>query len=155
MMNREKAACPQGHLYTTENTYVYRSMRYCRTCGRKQRQTIRNKEAKRSANQRYYAKNDQHIRQRVLVYQVENPDRIRDKAALRRARKTGVFVERVYRSVVFKRDSGLCGICREAVDSQDWHLDHKVPLALRGEHSYANTQVAHPTCNLKKAALHG
>jgi 5-methylcytosine-specific restriction endonuclease McrA len=27
-----------------------------------------------------------------------------------------------------------------------------VPLALGGEHSYANTQVAHPLCNLRKGS---
>jgi 5-methylcytosine-specific restriction endonuclease McrA len=32
------------------------------------------------------------------------------------------------------------------------HLDHIVPLARGGEHSYANTQPAHPTCNRRKGA---
>jgi HNH endonuclease len=27
-----KTACPSGHEYTPENTWVYRGMRYCRTC---------------------------------------------------------------------------------------------------------------------------
>ena len=29
-----KTHCPQGHPYDTENTNLYRGMRYCRSCGR-------------------------------------------------------------------------------------------------------------------------
>jgi 5-methylcytosine-specific restriction endonuclease McrA len=72
--------------------------------------------------------------------------------ATRRARKRGQFVEKVYRSKVFRRDAGICGICHEAVDPLNWHLDHIQPLARGGEHSYANTQVAHPACNQRKSA---
>jgi hypothetical protein len=71
--------------------------------------------------------------------------------AVRRARKRNQFVENVYRSKVFKRDAGICGICHEAVDPLDWHLDHVRPLARGGEHSYANTQVSHPVCNQRKS----
>lgn len=73
-----------------------------------------------------------------------------DRAAVRRARKRGAFVERVYRRVVWRRDGGVCGICGLAADPAGWHLDHVVPLALGGEHSYANVQVSHPSCNLAK-----
>jgi len=72
------------------------------------------------------------------------------RTAIRRARKLGQFVERVYKSIVFDRDGGLCGICQEAVDPQDWHLDHIKPLSRGGEHSYKNTQVSHPVCNMRK-----
>jgi 5-methylcytosine-specific restriction endonuclease McrA len=34
----------------------------------------------------------------------------------------------------------------------DWHLDHVVPLAAGGDHSYANTQVSYSACNLAKGA---
>ena len=29
-------------------------------------------------------------------------------------------------------------------------LDHVIPIARGGEHSYANTQIAHLTCNIRK-----
>lgn len=76
----------------------------------------------------------------------------KDAAAARRARKRSVFVERVFRSVVWQRDEGVCGICGLAADPVDWHLDHVIALARGGEHSYANTQVSHPFCNLSKGA---
>jgi 5-methylcytosine-specific restriction endonuclease McrA len=53
---------------------------------------------------------------------------------------------------VWERDEGVCGICGTAADLSDWHLDHVVPLSKGGEHSYANTQVSHPVCNLRKHA---
>jgi 5-methylcytosine-specific restriction endonuclease McrA len=33
-----------------------------------------------------------------------------------------------------------------------FHVDHVVPLARGGEHSYANTQPACPPCNMSKGA---
>lgn len=59
-------------------------------------------------------------------------------------------MERVYRSVVWERDGGVCHICHEPADPTNWHLEHVVPLARGGEHSYANTAVSHPACNLRK-----
>jgi len=70
----------------------------------------------------------------------------------RRARKLSAFIEEVHPLVVLERDDGVCGICDEDVDPMNFHVDHIEPLSKGGEHSYANTQVAHPVCNLRKAA---
>jgi 5-methylcytosine-specific restriction endonuclease McrA len=70
----------------------------------------------------------------------------------RRARKLNAFVEDVDPTVLFERDEGLCGICGKPVDLTIAHVDHAIPLARGGEHSYANTQLAHPHCNLSKGA---
>jgi 5-methylcytosine-specific restriction endonuclease McrA len=69
-----------------------------------------------------------------------------------KARKQGQFVERVYRRVVWRRDGGICGICSDPCDPDNWHLDHIIPISRGGKHSYANVQPAHPTCNLRKWA---
>lgn len=82
----------------------------------------------------------------------EHPDVYRDVQAKRRARKRALPAEDVKRSLVFERDEGTCGICGEAVDPADWHLDHVVPLAKGGHHTYENVQVAHPGCNQSKGA---
>ena len=70
--------------------------------------------------------------------------------ARRRARKAGAFVERVYRARVFERDSWRCQLCGKRLvrDEVAPHpssptLDHIVPLAAGGEHSYQNVQAAH------------
>lgn len=86
----------------------------------------------------------------------EDPDAERkrecDNAARYRARKRQALVEKVDREVVWERDEGICGLCGLPVERSDWHLDHVVPLARGGEHSYANVQVAHPICNQRKGA---
>jgi 5-methylcytosine-specific restriction endonuclease McrA len=75
------------------------------------------------------------------------------QAAKRRARKKNApILEAIEHAVVFERDGGVCGICGVLVDPANWHLDHVIPLSRGGEHSYANVQVSHPTCNLSKGA---
>lgn len=68
----------------------------------------------------------------------------------RRARIAGTFVEYVDPMVVYARDNGICGICSLPVHVNQFHIDHIKPLAKGGEHSYANVQIAHPSCNCKK-----
>lgn len=62
----------------------------------------------------------------------------------------GVWIEDVEALVVLEMDDGLCGICGEDVDPFRFDLDHIVPLSKGGEHSYANVQVAHSACNIRK-----
>ena len=41
--NLRKTHCPQGHEYTTENTYVWANQRFCRTCSRKYKRAYEKK----------------------------------------------------------------------------------------------------------------
>lgn len=77
----------------------------------------------------------------------------------RNKRTAACFVEDVSKKVVAKRDKWCCQICRKKVDHElawphpmSWSLDHIVPISKGGEHSYANTQLAHLTCNISKRA---
>lgn len=91
-----------------------------------------------------------------IRWQAEHPEQVR--AIKRRAnrdrdaRKSEAFIESVHDEVLFERDKGICGICHLAVDPNNWAVDHIIPLARQGEHSYANTRVAHPKCNSWKQA---
>ena len=76
----------------------------------------------------------------------------RRRKAMRRARRSAGFVESVDPLVVLELADGVCGICGEDVDPLDYHVDHVVPLALGGDHSYANTAPTHPRCNAQKGA---
>ena len=67
-----------------------------------------------------------------------------------RARQLGVFIEDVDPYVRFEMDSGICGLCHEPVDPEDFHVDHITPFRHGGLHCYGNTQTAHPRCNLRK-----
>jgi 5-methylcytosine-specific restriction endonuclease McrA len=68
------------------------------------------------------------------------------------------MVEPIYRRRVYERDGWRCGICHLPVkqDKVVPHplaptLDHIVPLAAGGAHSYANVQCAHFICNSLKS----
>ena len=111
-------------------------------------------------------------RERYLRWRAANPDGVRVNTAkwiaanvdhyrasrrarcqIRRARKSGAFVERVDPRVVYANSEGVCGICSTAVLPLDkWHVDHIVPLSKGGAHSYDNVQLAHAKCNLVKHA---
>ena len=67
------------------------------------------------------------------------------------------YVENVLIKELYKRDEGVCKLCgrpvHECVDNtDDWSatIDHIIPVSKGGEHSYANTQLAHRLCNSMK-----
>ncbi len=94
---------------------------------------------------------------RTAAWARKHPERwralMRTVDANRRAIEKQVFVEAVDPRVVFERDKGICGICGEPVEmTSPWEVDHIVPIAKRGQHSYANVQLAHRRCNRAKGA---
>lgn len=86
------------------------------------------------------------------------------QANLRRARQMGASIcENVNRLVVADRDGWICQLCFDPIDpntphklengqNNPWylHIDHVIPLSRGGDHSYANVQASHATCNLRK-----
>lgn len=77
-----------------------------------------------------------------------------------RARRAGVEYEPVNRISVFLRDGWRCQCCGRStprrllgsVADGAPELDHRVPIARGGAHSYANVQLACRACNLRKGA---
>ena len=80
--------------------------------------------------------------------------------AKRRAVERGADAERVNPIKVFMRDGWRCQICGKKLDQKNRgthkdnapELDHIIPLAEGGEHSYKNTQCACRKCNASKGA---
>lgn len=106
--------------------------------------------AKRAARPDVYRQHSERWRQDHLDKAAE---KARRNAPKRRARIAGAaIVEHVEPLVVLELHDGVCGICGEDVDPLSFHVDHVVPLARDGEHSYANVQPAHPVCNVRKGA---
>ena len=76
----------------------------------------------------------------------------------KRARRAGVVYEAVNRIKVFERDNWRCQVCgcktpRKKSGSNDDtapELDHRIPLALRGGHTWDNLQTACRKCNQRK-----
>lgn len=102
------------------------------------------------------AANPERKRRNAERWLAANPEKAREiarkRTATRKARKLGAFVEVVVELVVLERADGICGICGEDVDPLAFEVDHVIPLARGGEHSYANTQPAHRLCNRRKWA---
>lgn len=86
-------------------------------------------------------------------------DTKRDQRKARKVKQRGVQTEPVNARRVYERDQWRCGLCRRKVNQalsyphpKSASLDHVVPLAVGGEHSMANTQLAHLDCNRDKRA---
>ena len=153
-VNGRKTHCFQGHPFG--DRIVGSRQRVCKPCSNaaKRRWDKANPEKTRAAISRWHAANIERFRAVQRVYQADNPDKMRDQVEIRRARIHNALVERVDRTVVFQRDNGICQIgtvCGNTpVNPESWHLDHIISLSRGGEHSYANTQVSCPPCNLRK-----
>jgi 5-methylcytosine-specific restriction endonuclease McrA len=110
----------------------------------------------RARSRAYYAAHKDACKANVRAWQLENSGRVRDikREAFhrRRARIKAQFVEDVRAALLVLRDEGRCGICGGDLEGPDFHIDHIVPVSRGGEHSYANTQLAHASCNVRKGA---
>lgn len=83
--------------------------------------------------------------------------KVRSNEYKRKARKKNAFLEEVDRDYVMARDKWTCHLCKEKIpknaawpDRLFGTLDHIIPLAKGGKHSYANIKAAHLTCNCSK-----
>lgn len=78
----------------------------------------------------------------------------------KRARKFGVDYEVIDPLLVFERDGWRCQICGRRTSKRQRgtnhrnapELDHRIPMARGGGHTYANVQCACRSCNVKKSA---
>lgn len=77
--------------------------------------------------------------------------------ATRRARMKQAFVEPVNPRIVYARSDYKCHLCGEPLrmdlTAPEWlapTVDHVIPLAKGGKHSYSNTKAAHFICNARK-----
>jgi 5-methylcytosine-specific restriction endonuclease McrA len=82
----------------------------------------------------------------------------------RRDRKTKISQRQKYRAqtlgiecdvsinlaAVFKRDFGVCKACGDWVQPKHASMDHRIPLARGGTHTWGNIQLMHLICNLRK-----
>lgn len=111
-------------------------------------------EANRERRRQYYEANRERKLESVRQWAKENPDKVRAKNALRRARKRQAATEpfTVEDQVRIWGENPVCVYCQERPAE---HLDHFVPLALGGEHSLTNaTWPACAPCNLSKQDKH-
>ena len=112
----------------------------------------------RAASRAYYARNKEACREKSRLYRENNQEQLRatrrHQSSRNRAKLRGAFVEDVSHRVVFEKDDNVCQGCQKVCDpdadrfaSNKATLDHVVPLARGGEHSYANVQTLCWPCN--------
>ena len=75
------------------------------------------------------------------------------RAANRRAWQKRRAIQRMVRcdcislEEIAERDNNKCGICGRYVPIKERSLDHIIPIALGGSHTFENVQLAHLSCN--------
>jgi 5-methylcytosine-specific restriction endonuclease McrA len=89
-----------------------------------------------------------------------NPEKVRDSRAKRAGLRAASWVEDVDFDVIIERAQGNCCLCGLPVDFEAAPrsrtaptLEHLTPLERDGEHSYANCDLAHVSCNSSKRTL--
>jgi 5-methylcytosine-specific restriction endonuclease McrA len=116
----------------------------------------RRPERVKAAKDRDYRRNRTSRLAAIKRWRERNPERVYALAikgsAKRRSRLDNVIVERIDRLVVFERDRWICGLCLLKVERADASIDHIIPIAKGGDHTYKNVQLAHLKCNLSKGA---
>lgn len=103
------------------------------------------------AQHREWAKrNPDVVRKLSREWMAAHPEVNADIASRRRARMRGVPTEKIDRRVVFEREHGICHLCSQPVPFETFTIDHVIPIARGGSHTYENVKVAHKSCNSRK-----
>ena len=110
----------------------------------KARSRKRNPSARRARQARWNARNPEKVR---AVKRVAQQNRRARKKQNGGRLSTGL----VKRLLVLQK--GKCTCCALPL-GKDFHLDHKMPLALGGANDDSNIQLLRRECNIKKAAKH-
>lgn len=123
---------------SAEQSASYR--RHKVTCiARSQRWAEANRDRTRATWKAFYAR---HITAEHL--------RIAEKSRRREAQKRATALERVHYADIVRDAKGICALCEQPVVNEPAHIDHIVPLAKGGAHTYNNLQFTHARCNLAK-----
>lgn len=112
------------------------------------------------ANQKKYINNlgneqKENIKKSQQTYHSNHKIESRLKTAKRRAQKkiSGCKLSKDIIKKLFNQQDNKCVYCNIDI-SNNFHLDHIMPLALGGLHTDENIQLLCPRCNLKKGSKH-
>ncbi len=170
-----------GELKSLDQFYLAKKSRdghkaYCSDCGREDSREwiIAHPEENRARARKGYeddpeagkkrakewsAKNPEKRRAICRKWSQENPELQRASTQRRRARLANVEHEKFRDVDVFERDKWICGICGQPINPAERHpapghaqLDHVVPIAKGGPHTWENVQASHAICNQQKSA---
>lgn len=114
-----------------------------------------NKDRLRLARKAWAAANPEKVKAYGYKWRLKNPDVARICKQNRRSRlkQSGGRLSRGLVERLFNLQRGLCACCKQPLGG-DYHLDHRMPLALGGSNSDENMQLLRKRCNLQKNASH-
>jgi 5-methylcytosine-specific restriction endonuclease McrA len=110
-----------------------------------------NRARKRIAVRQYRLNNLDKIRRYDLARQKANPDKVRVRDHKRRSHKANGYHSVGDIQILLKTSLGKCWWCGKDVGN-DWHLDHRIPLAKGGSNNPDNLCISCPECNRSKGA---
>lgn len=113
----------------------------------------RNRQKEKLRHELYAKNNAKAVREKNAAWAAENRNlRIiyqQNRRALQR--KNGGKLSKDLVSKLFDLQRGKCACCSKAL-GDDYHLDHRVPIARGGRHEDSNMQLLTSNCNLRKQA---
>lgn len=112
-----------------------------------------NPEKSKAADDKWRIENPEKAKAFYSQWQKDHPNERRIFRQNRRARKTesGGELSKGLAEKLFKLQRGKCPCCAKPLGN-DYHLDHKIPLALGGSNTDDNMQLLTAACNLQKGS---
>jgi 5-methylcytosine-specific restriction endonuclease McrA len=112
-------------------------------------------EKDRARTRAWNAANAQRHRDAVKVWRKANPQARSAQSSLRRARKLKAGGKHTARDIkrLEELQRNRCAVCRVDIKN-GYHVDHIVPLKLRGDNNPSNLQLLCALCNTQKNAKH-
>ena len=103
----------------------------------------------------WYAANRDKLIAKSVAYNASHPDARRIHKHNRRARKraNGGSLSKDLSAKLFTLQKGKCACCSQPLGN-DYHLDHRMPLALGGSNADDNMQLLRAICNMQKSDKH-
>lgn len=110
----------------------------------------------RATNAAWKCANRDSERARLVAWHKANPEARRINEHNRRAREraNGGKLSKGIADKLFRLQRGKCACgCKQPL-GDDYHMDHRMPLALGGTNTDDNMQLLRSTCNLQKHSKH-
>lgn len=171
--------CSKGHIATrtTDSCVCHECRLIMRAKKRlsdgqipKPKTEIEKRQGRKNALKKYAENNPEKVKLSQAKYKAEHPDRRKASVTkwdsehpesrrlhshTRRARKKAIggILSIGLAEKLFKLQKGKCPCCGLPL-GDDYHLDHKMPLALGGSNTDDNIQLLRSGCNQKKSAKH-
>lgn len=116
---------------------------------------LANPEKRRAAAAAWNLANPEKAKGCIAEWKAAHPESLLIYSQNRRARKnaSGGKLSKGLSAKLFKLQKGSCPCCKQPL-GEDYHLDHKMPLALGGTNTDENMQLLRAKCNLQKNAKH-